>query len=209
MFWLLAALATVAVGILILGEWKTSPIRFVAKPIASLTFIAAGIERGGFDSAYGTILLIGLVLAAVGDVFLLGSTRGSFLAGLISFLLGHVAYVVGFLTLGTNIWWLVGSLALVVVLAAVILRWLGPHLEEAMKGPVLAYVAVISLMVVTAAGAVGGGATPWLLAGAIGFFASDLAVARNQFVTQSIANRAWGLPLYYASQFVLAWTIGV
>ena len=49
----------------------------------------------------------------------------------------------------------------------------------------------------------------WILAGAIGFFASDLAVAPNQFITESVANRAWGLPLYYASQFVLAWTVGV
>ena len=78
-----------------------------------------------------------------------------------------------------------------------------------MQSPVLAYVAVISLMVVASTGAVGDGATPWILAGAIGFFASDLAVARNQFVTESVANRAWGLPLYYASQFVLAWTVGV
>lgn len=209
MFWAFAGTAAVAVGVLIWSEWRTSPVRYISKPIASLAFIAAGIDRGALDSTYGTILFVGLILAAFGDVFLLGSTRRSFLAGLISFLLGHVAYVVAFLTLGTDILWLAGGFFLVVGLATVILRWLRPHLDAEMNSPVLAYVAVISLMVVAATGAVGDGATSWILAGAIGFFASDLAVARNQFVTESVANRAWGLPLYYASQFVLAWTVGV
>ena len=209
MFWVLLGIAAVAVGVLVWGEWRTSPVRFAAKPIASVAFIVAGVDRGAFDSNYGRVLFVGLVLAALGDVFLLGSTRLMFLAGLVSFLLGHVAYVLAFLTLGADIWWVAGGFVLVAALAMLILRWLRPHLDPDMTTPVLAYVAVISLMVVVATGVVGNGATPWILVGAIGFFASDLAVARNQFVTESITNRAWGLPLYYASQFVLAWTVGI
>ena len=91
----------------------------------------------------------------------------------------------------------------------VVVRWLVPFLAADMRGPVFAYILVISLMVVVAAGSTADGATAWILIGAIGFFLSDLAVARNQFVVESITNRAWGLPLYYASQFILAWTIGV
>jgi uncharacterized membrane protein YhhN len=80
MFWTLAALSSIAVVVLVWGEWKTSAVRFVAKPIASLGFLAAALERGAFDSTYGKTLLLGLVLAALGDVFLLGSSRPTFSA---------------------------------------------------------------------------------------------------------------------------------
>ena len=76
-----------------------------------------------------------------------------------------------------------------------------------MRGPVVAYVAVISLMVVCAAGPVGAGAGPLLLAGALAFFVSDLAVARERFVARGFSNRAWGLPLYYGATLLLASTV--
>jgi uncharacterized membrane protein YhhN len=68
-------------------------------------------------------------------------------------------------------------------------------------------VAVISAMVATAAGAFGAGAGGLLLAGALAFFASDLAVARERFVERSFANKLWGLPLYYGAQLLLASTV--
>ena len=56
-------------------------------------------------------------------------------------------------------------------------------------------------------GAFGAGAGAPLLAGALGFFVSDLAVARERFVAKSFSNKLWGLPLYYAAQLVLAGTV--
>ena len=70
-----------------------------------------------------------------------------------------------------------------------------------------AYVAVISAMVASATGAFGAAGGAALLAGALGFFASDLAVARQRFVAKSFTNKLWGLPLYYASQLLLASTV--
>ena len=209
MFWVLAGFAAVAVAALIWAEWKHSPLRFVAKPLASAAFIIAALDRGAVDSSYGKILLVGLVLAALGDVFLLGSTRSTFLAGLVSFLLGHVAYVVAFAGLGMDGAWAVGTSVAVGEVAWTVVGWLRPHLTADMRGPVYAYIGVISLMVFAAAGATGAGETGWILVGAIAFFLSDLAVARNQFVVVSITNRLWGLPLYYGAQFILAWTVGV
>ncbi len=43
--------------------------------------------------------------------------------------------------------------------------------------------------------------------GALGFAASDLAVAREQFVRPGSINKLWGLPVYYLSQLALAWTV--
>ena len=51
-----------------------------------------------------------------------------------------------------------------------------------MRPPVAAYMLVITTMVTLAAGAVGHGAPPMLLAGAVIFYASDLSVARDKFV---------------------------
>ena len=44
--------------------------------------------------------------------------------------------------------------------------------------------------------------------GALGFFLSDLAVARERFVAKGFTNKLWGLPLYYGAQLLLAWTAG-
>ena len=46
-----------------------------------------------------------------------------------------------------------------------------------------------------------------MLTGALAFAISDLAVARERFVTPSFVNGAWGLPLYFAAQLTLAGTV--
>ena len=52
-------------------------------------------------------------------------------------------------------------------------------------------------------------ASAWILViGSVGFAASDLAVAKDRFVTPGIANRRWGRPLYFASQFLIALASG-
>ena len=45
-------------------------------------------------------------------------------------------------------------------------------------------------------------------AGALLFYLSDLAVARDRFVVRRFASRAWGLPAYYLAQVLLALTLG-
>ena len=75
-----------------------------------------------------------------------------------------------------------------------------------MRPPLLAYVVTISLMVVVAAGAMGAGGVLIPL-GALLFYVSDLAVARDRFVAPGFANRLWGLPLYYTATLILAATV--
>ena len=90
--------------------------------------------------------------------------------------------------------------------ATLLLRWLNPHLGD-MQKPVWAYVAVISLMTALAGGAAMGNA-PWPVpVGAVLFYLSDVFVARDRFVTPSPLNERIGLPLYYAAQLALAFSI--
>ena len=191
---------------LVWSEVATSPALRWFKMLASTGFIAVALSVGALSSSYGKIVLAALVLSWIGDLLLTFSSRQAFLGGLVAFLLGHVAYSVAFGVLGTNP--IVGAISAVVVaiIAVVVWRWLSPHVGD-MAAPVIAYVTVISVMVVLAFGAFGDGAT-WLIPlGATLFFASDLFVARNQFVAHDVTNRVWGLPLYYLAQVLLALSV--
>jgi hypothetical protein len=47
---------------------------------------------------------------------------------------------------------------------------------------------------------------PWIFIGALLFYLSDLAVARERFFESGFENRLFGLPAYYAAQVILAMT---
>ena len=70
--------------------------------------------------------------------------------------------------------------------------------------PVRLYTAVISLMVITAIGARGAGASRLIVAGALMFFVSDLSVAMQRIMVTDFPTIIWGLPLYYAGQLCFA-----
>lgn len=206
--WIVAATAAAVAGLLA-AEWRGSRAGvWVAKPLASTGFIALALVCGALETRYGRWVLVALALGWLGDVLLIPKrSRPSFAAGLGSFLLGHLAFFVAFLVRGVAWPWLAGAALAAAALAAPVLRWLWPSVPSTLRGPVVAYVAVISAMVAAAAGAFGAGAGALLLAGALGFFVSDLAVARERFVAKSFSNKLWGLPLYYAAQLVLAGTV--
>jgi len=206
-FWGVMA-ALVAALLFVIKDEKRARLEWVVKPAAALVFIGAGAYAGALTSAWGTVLFVGLILAAGGDVLLIPKNRRAFLGGLISFLLGHVAYAVAFAVRGIDWVWLGAASGVCCVVAVPVLRWLWPQVERPMRAPVAAYIVVITVMVALAAGTVGAHGNPWILVGAVGFYLSDLAVARDRFVVSSFTNRLWGLPLYFFSQLLLASTAG-
>ncbi len=183
--------------------------RFRWKPLASLAFVAVPFLTGAVASDAPEVarwIAAGLVLGAIGDVLLMFESQRAFLGGLVAFLLGHLSYVIAFArTVPPARWFEGGMLAVVaaaLVAAAIVLRWLWPRLG-ALRVPVIGYVAVITSMVVGGIAV----ATPLATAGAIAFYASDLAVAREKFVVKDVWNRAIGLPLYYGAQLLIAWSV--
>lgn len=178
------------------------------KPLAAFAFVWAGVACGALDSVYGQWILAGLVLCLVGDVLLIPTGQGpAFLGGMGAFLLGHLAYALAFLHLPLHSSSLLGAIAVTVLVALGVLRWLWAYLSRQFQVAVTAYVAVISVMVCFALAAAGGGA-PWLIpAGAVAFALSDISVARNRFVAPGLGNRLWGLPLYFISQLMIAASI--
>lgn len=182
----------------------------VGKPATLALFVAAAATLSA-DDVDGTVrawFVAGLVLSLAGDVFLMLPTDDRparadwFLCGLVAFLLGHIAYIVGQVTDHRS--WpltLVGLAAVGAGGAAI-----GPTIvrrvaraDGRMVGPVVLYMAVISAMVVTAFGrsvAVG-------IVGAVLFFASDGILAWNRFVKPALVLRVAVMITYHLGQLGL------
>ena len=201
---LCGTLLAIAVAALLWAEWKPSrPGIWLAKPAASTLFVVAAVMAGALTSAYGRLILLGLVLSWLGDVFLISKRRHFFVAGLGSFLLAHLAYGAAFLLQPVAILPLAIAAMAMVAFVIIVLRWLWPHLPENLRPAVVCYVLVISWMVALASGTVTAVGLQ-LLIGAVMFAASDLFVARERFIAASATNRLLGLPLYYAAQLIFA-----
>ncbi len=207
----LAMLITLAaLAGLIEAERRGSALaRAVTKVTASTAFVAAAVLAGAFETRYGTWVLVALVLSWVGDVCLLSKARAWFLGGLVAFLLGHVGFAVAFVVRGVDLVAIGIALVCMIAPAAVVARWLLPRVEGGMRGPVVAYMVVITSMVALAAATVSLGGNGWILGAAVTFYLSDLAVARDRFVAPGFTNRLWGLPLYYGAQLLFVWTVAM
>ena len=213
MDWIIVlAAAGLLAGLLVAEKKQNLTGKLLTKTPASLLFIAAAAIQPHPLPDYTHWVIAGLAFCLVGDVCLALPQRPAFLVGLVSFLIGHVMYVFGFAALSpVRLWWSAGASCVAAVSVGVFF-WLRPHLGK-MTGPVIAYVLIISLMLIGAIGVFrSGGLRPvgqWLiLAGALLFYLSDLFVARQRFVSTGFINRAVGLPLYYAGQFLIAFSIG-
>ncbi len=204
--------AILLIGLLYL-EKKLIPTALVpTKSALSLLFIIAVLLQPHPIPRYYHLLLVGLVFCLIGDVCLAIPQQKMFLLGLVSFLIGHVFYVFGFYSVvHTSAWTWAGSLVVLFVSGTVFL-WLRPHLGE-MKIPVVIYIIVISIMISGACSLLGNAQLAksgriMAFMGAVSFYFSDLFVARDRFLKKEFFNRLIGLPIYYAGQFLLAFSVG-
>lgn len=180
------------------GSRRTVELAFKPATLVALTATAIALDPA--DPAVRWWFVAALVFCLAGDVFLLFERW--FVPGLVAFLVGHLCYIAGFwigdLEATTAV---VGALAVGAALVAVapgILR--GVRREEpGLLVPVIAYMAVISVMVVGAFGS----AIGWAIIGASSFYASDALIAWGKFVEE----RSWGrmavIVTYHLGQIAL------
>ena len=201
----------VTVFSLIRAEFRSDKRRiYFLKPLSTLLVIlvaALSFSTPGVKVGYTTGVLVGLILSLGGDVALMFPSGRAFLAGLVLFLLAHVAYAVTF-TLFNGFY--PGDLAsggVLLALAVVVYRYLEPSLEK-MKGPVIVYIAIMCLMVNRAISAFFSTTLTrtqaWLMsAGAFLFWISDLMLAVNRFRRPFKYHRL-SLAFYYGGQLLIA-----
>jgi len=206
-------LATLGLAGLLVAEAKHKPRwAWVFKPLASTGFILVAVSHDATATSYGQWILVALALSWWGDVLLIPRTsRRAFLAGMIAFALAHVAFAVAFVKLGSHLPGAALSGALLLAGALTFVHWLKQRMDadtRRVMGPAVGvYTVVIVLMTATSIGTALSGHTPWIFVGAAAFLCSDIAVALARFVTPGFKHRAWGLPLYYAAQCILASTV--
>jgi len=197
--------AIAVAGLLVAERRNSQPGKWLTKPVASLAFIGTALASGALGTTYGELILLGLLLSLAGDVLLIPHDRpGVFRAGVLAFGSAHGAFAAAFLSQPLDMTWLMVSGALLLVVLVLIGRWLAPHLPAGMRVPVFAYLVVIGVMAALACAVSGAGGPPIVALGALAFTASDVSVARDRFVRHEFFNRAWGLPLYYFAQLLLA-----
>jgi len=209
---ILAAAAPLLGGLLFFEKKESTKGLLLTKPFLSALFVATALIGPKADPGYFRWILAGLLLCLAGDVFLIFfSSKKLFLAGLVLFLAGHVLYAVAFFSLAGPGTANGIAIVLLVAVSVVAFAWLRPRLGK-MLVPVIAYVAIITVMVIGAVSLMENGNRAFLgralaLSGATLFYLSDIFVARQRFVTRNYFNRAVGLPLYFAAQFLIAFSI--
>lgn len=206
--------ALVGVGLFFVGFAAGLPwLRLAAKPVPALALAWLALSRGGPLAAP---IGAGLVFGAAGDVLLersataasLDEAKRFFLLGLVAFLLGHVAYVVGFMR-DTRTLAAARALPFLLFGSAV----LGVTVPRAgpMAAPVAVYGVVIVLMMWRAAARVGTTTEPlaaWLgLLGACSFGFSDSLIAVNKFVGAVPGVRVAIMLTYWGGQALIAFSV--
>lgn len=184
---------------------------YVFKPGVMVLLLAWLWAIGGFS---GTMLwfCLGITFALAGDVFLM-LPREKFIAGLIAFLLTHVAYTVGLKPI-QSIFNLSALILLLVVATSawMIYRRIANGLQargnSRLKVPVFIYVIAISLMVFSALLSLVN--DEWLplpaflvSSGALLFMLSDTILALNKFVAPIRNGGVINLATYHAGQILI------
>ena len=194
---------------------KDQRLERVAKPatIAVLMVATAVAWSGDFDQRFA-VTMIALVLSLAGDVFLLGD-RDRFVPGLIAFFAAHVAYIVAFggavlspysVYLGTMLILVGGPLFLA------IRHGLRRGGKAQLVFPVLAYVFVISIMVVAAltgpeANGFSRGSVIAATVGAVLFYLSDALIGIHRFVRELSWAPVTIMVTYHLGQIGLAYAL--
>jgi uncharacterized membrane protein YhhN len=174
------------------------PVEYVLKPLTMVALIGAALALDPVSDTARLFMVAGLVCSLAGDVFLMLHER-FFLGGLVSFLLGHVMYVVALLQLGIEPPMLFVGVVLVLVASALVgsrvVRGSG-ETDQRLPVPVAVYLAVISLMVVSALGTL----IPFAIAGALLFYVSDAVLGWNRFVSPIPNGRLIIMTTYHLGQ---------
>jgi uncharacterized membrane protein YhhN len=175
---------------------------YVFKPLTMVVLIAAALAIDPVDDAMKVLFIGALAFSLFGDVFLM-LPRNLFVAGLASFLIGHLCYIAGLQLRGQYGVWSVAGLVIVVLAVFVVglrvIRAVRTSSEPAMTVPVTAYIAVISFMLASAFGT----RNVFAIVGAGLFYVSDALIAWDRFVDPKSWARVAIMVTYHLGQIGL------
>lgn len=201
--WAMAFSALLATAYAQLGQ-PTAYALFKPLPLLIALLCVAIATREQVRKPSFWLLMAGLLLSLLGDIFLLDMAR--FIPGLASFLLAHLCYIALF---RRDAPWFAHRLGLALCLLAGALAYgyLNHHgLPPNVQWPVAVYVTVITLMTAQALGRAHSLRTPaarcvaW---GALSFLLSDTVLAVNKFAWPVPNSPVWVMGSYYLAQWLI------
>jgi uncharacterized membrane protein YhhN len=215
LFWIVCF---VIIGLLNIGSvvFESDIIFRFTKPILMPTLMAF-VYFSFQKSKISSLLLVALLFAWLGDIFLLINSLGYgmsyFLIGLFSFLICHIIYINLFRLLktkekfkGGNIWIII-PIFMFILYSYLKILWY--NLDDFMRIPVVIYGLVITTMVIYALDLIGRLArrvSYVIAAGAIIFLISDMLIGINRFGgihDDKIDYGAWIMFTYILGQFLI------
>jgi uncharacterized membrane protein YhhN len=213
MIYLYLSIAIAFVDWLVVGI-KRREIEYLAKPGVMIFLIIWFITQMPTDRDWLRLfILAGLIFSLAGDVFLM-LPGNWFLAGLVAFLLAHLAYIGGFNANGFTFYWKSLIFAFIIILFAIpiFLRIRSGLIAGGNQGliiPVTAYVIVISFMVLSATTTFFNDAWSFqagllVTIGAALFFTSDAVLAWNRFVKPITQGSLITIIPYHLAQYFIA-----
>lgn len=187
-------------------------LHYAMKPLTLLIVIflvATDMPAPGTSRSFKPLLLTALLASLAGDVLLMLPGK-HFIAGLASFLVAHLFYLVLLKRSNAPTRWFPSRIALAVTLGfgAVMYAVLWPGLRgPVLAGAVAAYVVVIALMAAQAIGratVLRNRSATLVAVGTCFFMLSDTLLALNRFVQPLPMVGLWVLATYYVAQILLA-----
>ena len=203
--------------------WNT----LTSKALCSLIFVVTAITAQAFSDGgiMMNTMLAAFICSFFGDVFLhvypkLGSEIVNYALGGVSFLSGHILYIISFANaekgfdLPENILAIqLATAAVLCVAVNILMRVFGLKLGKVFTVPVIIYSFALMIMVVKAVTlgimffASGEGIIPAFIisVGAVSFAASDIVLASDFFTGgKDLKKKVANMVLYYSGQMLLA-----
>jgi uncharacterized membrane protein YhhN len=193
--------------------WKKwNRLEYVAKPavmVILFIWLWTSVGLSGASLWFG----IGVLLSLTGDVLLMISLDRLFLAGLVAFLLAHIAYLVGFNipVPELSVWGLIMAVVIGLGSARITRRIVASLVSKGqtrMRLPIIVYNAVISFMLLAAMMKLvdadwNSSAAILVSLGAFLFYLSDIILAWHKFVAPIQNGRIYNIGAYHLGQIML------
>ena len=191
---------------------------YVFKILASVMFVLCGITNLAYiikrrvverHKLYKYLMVVGLIFAFLGDVFLIEDA--TFIPGAILFAVGHIFFFVSY-CLFYKINWRDVLISLAIFAVAMLIILVPPIFDfRGMLPVVIVYALIISIMLGKAVSNVFNrdyrAENIWIMLGSLLFFLSDAMLLFSMFTDISGVFHTLCLVLYYPAEFLLASSI--
>jgi uncharacterized membrane protein YhhN len=210
-FLLLALLTAVLDWYVVYKGW--TKLEYLLKPSVMIFLLIWFISTsGGLNTPMVRWFALGLIFSLAGDIFLM-LPKEQFIASLVAFLLAHVFYIIGFMPnlppfTPLGLFFIIFIAAIGKEIYGKISVGLAKQGKQSLQKPVLAYVIVIAVMLISALFTLF--RADWTLIpaltvslGAALFMLSDAILALNRFVAPIPFGRTKNLASYHLGQIIL------